>query len=175
MRRTDHTSTDREEWDDRLHPINEDIAFQRRTWRVQRVGWFVLAIFVLAAAVGLFSEGPLSRTTATGDRLNIVYERFQRYAAATGLRVTMTPRAGAADMSLRIGRDFLDDFTIERMNPQASAARPDSGGIVFLFPAPSVGAATVYLGVRPKGIGLNRSTFALDDTDAVMLTQLIYP
>lgn len=38
--------------------VSEDMAFQHRTWVVQRVAWAALALLLIAAMLGLFSVGP---------------------------------------------------------------------------------------------------------------------
>lgn len=54
-------------WRDRTHPIKEDMAFQRATWRAQRIGWLILWLIVVLALLGLFSDGLLS-TSSGGER-----------------------------------------------------------------------------------------------------------
>ena len=44
--------------------ISPDLNFQRRSWAMQRFAWVVLALFILAALLGLFGPGPLSQTRA---------------------------------------------------------------------------------------------------------------
>lgn len=37
----------------RRYPIRENIPMQKRVWRFERVGWYVLVIIVLLALAGL--------------------------------------------------------------------------------------------------------------------------
>ena len=44
--------------------LNQDLAFQYREWAVQRGSRWVLAVFVIAAALGAFGGGPLTHARA---------------------------------------------------------------------------------------------------------------
>ncbi len=44
--------------------VEEDMAFQRRNWRAERIGWAAMVAIVIAAVLGLFASGPLSWATA---------------------------------------------------------------------------------------------------------------
>jgi hypothetical protein len=66
--------------------IDEDLAFQRREWKIQRVGWGAMALVIIAALLGVFGTGPLSNATLEREGLRLEYERFCRFAAANGYR-----------------------------------------------------------------------------------------
>jgi hypothetical protein len=63
--------------------VNADIEFQRRVWRVQRIGWLIIAAVIVAALLGVFGGGPLSRAAVQGDGLRLEYERFARLQQST--------------------------------------------------------------------------------------------
>lgn len=44
----------------REHPIHEDMTYQLKVWRFERVGWYVLVLVVLMGLMGVFSRGLLS-------------------------------------------------------------------------------------------------------------------
>ena len=58
--------------------ISQDLTFQRRSWIVQRVGWVMLALLILAALGGLFGPGPLSRARA-GPHDGPLWVEYQRF------------------------------------------------------------------------------------------------
>jgi hypothetical protein len=63
--------------------IEEYIGFQRRDWAVRHIAWAILALVVLAALLGLFGNGILSKANLGDDEmpLQLEYERFGRYKA----------------------------------------------------------------------------------------------
>src|SRR5690606_42049710 len=70
--------------------ICEDMAFQRRTWLVERTGWIVLGVILIVALLGYFGgAGPAASTqTASEDgNLSMRYERFLRLRTPTQLRI----------------------------------------------------------------------------------------
>ncbi|MEP7151377.1 MAG: hypothetical protein ABI856_06680, partial [Nitrospira sp.] len=65
---------------DKKIQIEQDLPFQYRQWRLERIGQVLLACCIVAALLGLFGHNPLSTTTGqTSDgRLSIHYDRFAR-------------------------------------------------------------------------------------------------
>ena len=63
--------------------LDQDIDFQQRSWKVQRVGWGLMVLFVLAGLSGLLGTGPLSNVTDgdEGGPLWLEYQRFGRLQA----------------------------------------------------------------------------------------------
>lgn len=57
-----------QEMQDREHPGAEDMSLQRKVWRFQRAGWYVLMAIVILTLLGLFSRGPLSTLEAVSDQ-----------------------------------------------------------------------------------------------------------
>jgi len=48
--------------------VGQDMAFQRQEWKVQRLGWVLLSIFLFLAALGVFGSGAVATTSvSTGD------------------------------------------------------------------------------------------------------------
>lgn len=60
---------------------SQDIDLQSRAWAVQRVGWGVIALTVLAALLGLFGPGLFNNATAGSKEapLWLEYKRFGRF------------------------------------------------------------------------------------------------
>ena len=81
--------------------VHEDMRLVRRSWVVQRIGWGVMAALLLAALLGLFGTGPLSRATATapGGAVTLDYDRFGRYLGPATLLIRVGP--GAAPGGVR--------------------------------------------------------------------------
>ena len=73
--------------------IEEDIKFQFWEWRVSRIGWALMALVLLAAALEAFGVGVFSGTTrkTEGRLLEVQYEQFGRHRAPTSLILSLGP------------------------------------------------------------------------------------
>ncbi|GAB3389339.1 hypothetical protein [Azotobacter armeniacus] len=159
----------------RNYPITDQIARQRKTWKRERIGFGVLLAFVGLALTGLFSSGPLSRQSSSSpeQRLTVEYERFLRNGASSRIVLAAQTRP-SAQATLRIDQAFLRAHTIESLQPQPLFARSRQGGLELVGQADEQGSLSVYLTIRPDGIGLVRST-AWFEGGSVVFTQFIYP
>ncbi|HET8720461.1 MAG TPA: hypothetical protein VFM24_00430, partial [Nitrospira sp.] len=43
--------------------FDQDLRFQERIWRIERVGWLAMAAILFAAVLGLFGRGLLSQAS----------------------------------------------------------------------------------------------------------------
>ncbi len=138
--------------------ITEDMRLQRRTWRVERLGWVGMLLLVNAALLGLFSIGPLStRTVESADgAIRVHYDRFLRNGAGTTIRVELIAPFPLVDLPVRISRDLVARLKIEGVQPQPHAAESGPGGVTWHLR--NAGAnADVHVWAIPETIGpLNR-------------------
>jgi len=164
------------EMKDREHPVAEDIQLQRKVWRFERIGWYVLLGVVILTLLGLFSRGPLSSleaTSAQGD-LTVEYERFHRGGGANSMIIRAHGKPGQT-LSLVIGRAMLEGFSIDSIQPQPVASTATSDGLVLTLSADRSGEATLYLSWRSSGIGLFKSQISIVGGGSAAVTQFIYP
>ena len=159
--------------------VSEDMELQRRTWAVERVGWIIMALVVLAALLGLFSTGPLSSATARDPAglVSIEYDRFARYVAPSTLRVDFSAAAAAGDrISLRMNRDLAEAIRIEQIQPQPEQAKATADGMNFVFNLAGPGQpGRVYFALRPETIGLLRGELGVAGQPPARLAQFVYP
>lgn len=147
--------------------LDEDDAFQRREWAVQRAGWAVLSLFVLAALAGAFGHGPLSSAEATAGTVQVRYERFVRWETPTTLEVT----AGAPG-SFVLGAAYLARVRVEEIHPEPKAQQPVPGGVRYTFDgAPAV----VRFTVEPQRMGRLHGRLVAPGGATTTLRQFVYP
>jgi hypothetical protein len=164
------------EWSSRRHPVEEDMRFQRRSWRIQRIGWAGMVLLLLLALGGLFSVGPLSTTTAVSPdgRLAATADRFLRNGARTSLRITLPPTSGETE--LRVSGGFLERFTVDGVQPQPLRATSSAQALSLVFASPpGMAPLAVFFTVRPHAIGPSRTRFSMGDGATANLSQLVYP
>jgi hypothetical protein len=160
--------------------VDEDLPFQRRAWVAQRIAWAFMAVFVVAAAVGLLGSGPLSHARIEVPGLMTVeYERFARFETSETLTVRLEPAAtGGESVRLSLNRDFLDSAKIETVLPPPVRVEAMAGRLVYVF---AVAERRVPLMVSftfdPQQIGVHEATVGLESSDSRRVTfrQLVYP
>lgn len=158
--------------------IDQDLEFQRRMWRAERIGWAVMAILLLCAALGMFGHGALSRTMALkGDLLTVEYQRFGRYQAPMEMRVYLS--AGSSqDLFFQLDRVFLMNVQITSIFPKPVTEQPIYDGVQFLFSPTRVkgeGSLVVTISYQPKQMGLLKAAVRGEETTSLSVTQFIYP
>jgi hypothetical protein len=136
---------------------------------VQRIGIGLMALFVVAGALGVFGDGVVSTATARAGSLTVTYERVTRQT----VRSTMTIEAASPDVA-RIGFDraFLDEMTIHETRPRELEMRSEADRVVFLVPAIN-GLATLRLHIEPLGPGVHRTRVTTQDGGRVELRQIV--
>jgi hypothetical protein len=137
--------------------LEQDLAFQRREWFVQRAGWWGLSLFVLAAALGLFGNGLLSHARAgeQGASLWVEYERFVRVGAMDRLLVHLGPKPADADTrEVRFNRAYFEDLRVERITPEPERTLVGDHQVTLVFDARALpGISTLIIDAHPVTIG----------------------
>lgn len=159
--------------------LAQDLAFQRQQWRVQRIAWAGMAVLVLAALLGLFGRGPLSRTSAStaGVPLTIDYDRFVRAGDRTDLVLHLGP--GSADgprLRCWLASDYLDRLQLEQITPRPEAIEVGPSRHVFVFlRTDGEEQARVVFHFQPTRMGPLSGRAGCGDGPEVVFSQFCYP
>jgi hypothetical protein len=158
----------------------EDLpSFQKKEWRIQRIGWAVWVLILLAGMLGLVGMGPLSSTSATAsdDTLTLEYDRFVRYHQPTKLHVMLRPNNQTGDpIRLSISQPLLDRLQISRIEPEPQRRELSNDGVVYSFPtASAVEQARIRFHVQYEAIGSSTGRIALLGRESVTFHQFVYP
>ncbi|MCC2658093.1 MAG: rane protein [Panacagrimonas sp.] len=155
--------------------LPEEPDFHRRAWRMQRIACGVLAAIVLAALLGAFGGGPLSRAQS-GDAhgLSIAYQRFARAEARTTLDLHYA--AGpATTRELVLGRAWIDDMREIRITPAPSAVHPQADAIRYRFAVQDSAPLHVRIEAEPIGPGPVELRVGQLDAAPIRVNQLVFP
>lgn len=158
--------------------IPQDMTFEHRSWRVQRVGWVLMLLFVLAGLLGVVGSGPLSNATSGNpDGVEIQYQRFARSYASQELIVTIAPLLlGGEQVELSITRDYLDHFEVETVIPEPEETRVDGQWITYVFNlARTDEGVHVILRLSARDFGIHSGTVRVGEDDRARFRQVIYP
>jgi hypothetical protein len=154
--------------------LDKNLTFQRREWQVQRVGWWILTAFVVAAALGLFGKGPLShaRTGEPGSPLWIEYDRFVR--VGTTSRVLIHSTAAAGSLHLRVNREFFEANRVEHFTPEPASIHFGASEVDLRFDNQAGGAVTVILDVEPLQSGRLPASITSSNGGSASFRQFAY-
>jgi hypothetical protein len=164
-----------DEDESRSYPIREDMAFQRRSWVAERIGWAAMGLVLLAALTGVFALGPLARTSASTSDGGLVVDhaRFVHKTARTWFTIRVAPPA--REILVRLSPQFPASFDIESMEPRPLRSSAGAQGIELVFAPSRDGGLAVHIGARPKRFGFASISIEAEGRGKVELTQLIYP
>lgn len=158
----------------------EDLAFQVRSWRVQRIGWLVGLLLLGLAFAGLFGRGLLStaRSASADGGIEVTYEMFARHGAPSQIDVRVGPALVAAgNATVWITRDFLEGVELQEIIPEPSRVLDAQGRTGFEFEAGDVGAEglNVTFLLEYDEIFVREADVSVGDQPAVRIRQMVYP
>ncbi len=159
--------------------IDEDMAYQEREWKIQRVGWAVIWLLILAALLGGFGKGVLAnaRLGDPSGALTANYARIERYRSPTTIEVIVGPgQATAGNFALTLNRAFVDRISIDRIDPEPASVKSEVDRLRYEFEVTADGQpAHVFINYEYADFGLSEAHLALEGGPALTLKQLVYP
>jgi hypothetical protein len=158
--------------------VAEDLRLQRLEWSAQRAGWAVLGVFVGLSLLGLFGQGPLSRTSAgEGGSLVLHYERFWRQMSPMSITVRLAPEATReGEARLLLNQAYLEKVVVEHVMPEPKSVEAAPAGTVFAFKIAQPGReAAITFVVEPRKFGCLEGAIELEKQTSVVFRQIIYP
>ena len=154
--------------------VDSDLAFHQHEWRIQRVGWVLVALFLMLALGGLFGGGPLSYARAGNAAGSIEYERFVRNGLSTEFVVTPAGRVASGVHRVAISADYLEAFRVERITPEPTAVRMTGQLLVYEFESTAAGAS-ISFHIHPQRLGRHTAEVRIDAGTPLGIRQLTYP
>lgn len=117
-----------ENFRDQLKP-----CFAAREAIIQRIGWVVLALLIVAAILGFLGGGLLStrKVTAHGDELDVslTYDRWGRMHSPLELQVEVDARREtAAELTLTIDFEFASNVDVIGISPESDSTSLSPAG-----------------------------------------------
>lgn len=156
--------------------IDQDLEFQRRSWRIQRIGQCFVGLFVLGGLLGLFGKGWLARRELAQGPLRVEHPRFLRLQTPDSLTVRITPDGGAAvPLELWMDDPLAELFEIAEISPAPTAQSVRDGRLIYRFDLSGAPPATIRFRIRPRDWGWRRARLGLVGGPEVELKQLVYP
>ena len=157
--------------------LKSDLAHERREWRVQRVGWLLLALFCGSALAGLLGPGPLSKQQAgkVGSDLYIEYDRFIRKQSPYGLKVFCRPDTTRDEFTITLDRGFVENVEIKGIQPEPSETTAGTTEYHFRFKRSGEGEQLVIFHFEPDAFGTIETSVKLGDKASHQIKQFVWP
>lgn len=160
-------------------PWDEHIRFHQRFWVVERIGWMLLSLVLVAALLGAFGDGLLSRVrVSTPDRsLDASFVRVARKQAPVTLRLEVRPAARIdGSLTVWISADYLERFTVNAVTPEPERVVIHDRGTEYRFAAgSSLDAAVVRFSLEAESAGLASGAIGISKESSVPIRQFIFP
>lgn len=155
--------------------VGEDLKFQRRWWRFEKVIWVVFSLILVADLAGLLGRGPLANAKLSNGSAHIKYERIMRENTASILTV-LPENSDIHDGKLQL---FVSDSIVKQLGAQRVIPAPltsnvGSGGVTYTFPVTQV-PITLQFELKPSFIGVHSFTVAIPGTPALQAKTLVLP
>ncbi|PKV75777.1 hypothetical protein [Pontibacter ramchanderi] len=158
--------------------IDEDIQLESTNWKVQRVAWVLMSLFVLAALLGFTGDGGIGNFQSikagdSADGLEVEYERFLRRSAPAEIKVSLQAAPSDTLTDLRISKNFYEKIKVDQVVPEPAEVYTSEEGITYSFTTDKQ-PFTVTFYLTPKGMGSLPLLFSSSEKQ-VAITPFIYP
>jgi len=160
--------------------IEQDLDYQGRAWKRQRVGWAIMGLALIGALLGLFGPGLLGNSIAgnQGDPLWLEYNRFGRLQAeTTTLRLYLSqPTGPGGQVRFWLSRDYVKNVRIMQVTPQPDSVEVEPDRFTYVILAPDLSRpASVTFYLEPERFGWLRGLAGLEGGQSIAFSQFIYP
>ena len=152
--------------------VSQDLAFQRRAWRVEQAAWFLTVAALAGAVLGLLGgSGPVVDASATGTAITVRHDRFARIGAPTQLDVQLAGPPGMRDVAL--ARAWLEDYRVDGYVPEPDSVTAEGDRYVYSFDVDRSGVVRFML--TPQAAGVHQGVVWGPAGQRVAFSQVVYP
>lgn len=159
--------------------LEDDMQYHRRAWQIQSIARVAAAVILLAALIGLWGQGPLSKATEgeAGDPLRLEYDRFGQFRTNTTLKLKVDDAARTDDkLQVWLSRDYMERYQVQEISPEPDRVAVDNGHLVYtLSVAEPSDTYDIVFQLVPTRFGLARGDAGTSEGKLLSFTQLIYP
>ena len=131
---------------ERIEPclsIQEDIEYQEKGWKIQRIATYIIFGLMALIGAGLFGNGPLAHKTVEQKGVVLSYERLIHQKGKTQLDVS-APAAGRVTV-VSFPLHYLDHFAIETVVPEPAGNHINGQEIVYTFNTSPAGRISFFV------------------------------
>jgi len=135
--------------------VGEDLVFQRRWWRFERIVWTFFVLIIALDIAGLFGRGPIAQAEirCADGSFGVHYERIERTGTPSMLVITLERSAFVNGVAtLHVIDAVVGSLGAQRVIPQPASTVIGDGGLTYTFPGRDA-PAEVRIELQPAGPG----------------------
>ncbi|WP_242928332.1 hypothetical protein [Pontibacter vulgaris] len=152
--------------------IDEDLALEHKSLILERIGWILMLLFVVAAALGFTGRGGIINDKTEGSTaagIEVAYERFLRRDAPSTLKITLHEPSS----QVRFSKAFYEKVRIEEVVPEPKQVQVTHESILYTFEGAPVNASLLFY-LKPQKAGSLQ--YMVDNgKHQLSISQYIYP
>lgn len=156
--------------------IDEDISHQKKMWKIERVSWIIMALFLVMAMAGFLGTGYFSkRMQNIGENSKIEYYFFQRYSSVSELNFYIKAGSGYNPISIALSQEYLKDAEIKRIEPEPASTEIIDDFYKYNFNNSAANDLHIFFYLEPKGLGVQTLSIIINDKNRTEIKQFVYP
>lgn len=130
--------------------VDEDRSWQEEFWTAQRIGWLLMALFILAALLGLTGKGgPFASATAQSPGGTIDYPQITRWQSDEQVTLRL-PETARGEVEVGLSPGFTRVFAVDSIVPEPSASEAGENGLAFTFDVRDGGEKSIAFNVTTR-------------------------
>lgn len=157
--------------------VGEDLQFQRRWWKFERIIWSFFLVLLLADVLGLFGRGWLAKAQRTdpAQTVTLDYERIERASTPSIMTFYLKPAAiEDGKIQLFVSDNLVKTLGAQRISPQPETSTLGNGGITYTFAATQA-PATAEIQLQPSFPGVHRFRVQVNGGQAIEGNVVVVP
>lgn len=158
--------------------IEQDLPLEHRVWVAERIGWTLMALFVVAALIGFLGPGPFNdaKTADPAGRWHMEYERRLHFRTDQEISVYVGPEfTTSGKVRLWISQSYMKDQSVSSVTPTPDQVEAGSDRMIFTFNVTPGHEAPIYFELQPSAYGPTSGEFGLEGRPGVRIDQLVMP
>ena len=157
--------------------VGENLEFQRKWWRFERIVWSIFLLILVCDLLGLFGRGLLSkakRVSADGS-LTLDYERMERADTPSIMTLHFANDAiHDGRVQVFVSRGVIGPLGAQRISPQPLVSAIGKGGITYTFAA-TQGPGVVQIALKPSFPGPHTFSMRMAGGEPIEGSVFVFP
>lgn len=155
--------------------VGEDLEFQERWWKFERIAWSFFTVVLLCTCAGLLGRGPLAVAHLQDGYMRVQYERIARSGTPNMMEIKFTSAAiQNGRVHLYVSDSVPKELGSQRVTPSPLETSAGNDGLTYTFAATAPTAA-VKIMLQPDGPGVIPLTIGIAGQPALHTSVIVLP